>query len=46
MNYRHSFHAGNFADVPKHLVQVSVLDHLLPKDKPFGVHDTHGRSGA
>ncbi|HBY49862.1 MAG TPA: 23S rRNA (adenine(2030)-N(6))-methyltransferase RlmJ, partial [Alcanivorax sp.] len=34
-----------FADVLKHLVQVSVLDHLLLKDKPFVVHDTHGGAG-
>ena len=40
LSYRHSYHAGNFADVLKHLVQVSVLDHLLLKDKPFVVHDT------
>ena len=45
LSYRHSYHAGNFADVLKHLVQVSVLDHLLLKDKPFVVHDTHGGAG-
>ena len=45
LSYRHGYHAGNFADVLKHLVQVSVLDHLLLKDKPFVVHDTHGGAG-
>ncbi|GAA5131308.1 23S rRNA (adenine(2030)-N(6))-methyltransferase RlmJ [Alloalcanivorax gelatiniphagus] len=45
LSYRHSYHAGNFADVLKHLVQVAVLDHLRLKDKPFLVHDTHGGAG-
>ena len=46
MNYRHSFHAGNFADVVKHLALVSALAHLKKKDKPFVVIDTHGGRGA
>ena len=33
MNYRHFYHAGNFADVFKHLVMVLALDHLQQKDK-------------
>ncbi|HEY2034459.1 MAG TPA: 23S rRNA (adenine(2030)-N(6))-methyltransferase RlmJ [Rhizomicrobium sp.] len=45
MNYRHSFHAGNFADVVKHLALVSALTHLKKKDKPFVVIDTHGGRG-
>lgn len=45
MNYRHSFHAGNFADVVKHLTLVSAISHLKKKDKPFAVIDTHGGRG-
>ena len=45
MNYRHAYHAGNFADVLKHTALVSVLLHLRKKQKPFAVIDTHaGRS--
>lgn len=45
MNYRHGFHAGNFADVQKHVVLVAILEHLLRKDTPFGVLDTHAGRG-
>ena len=45
MNYRHAYHAGNFADVVKHLVLVDVLLHLKKKDKHFFVLDTHAGSG-
>ncbi len=45
MNYRHAFHAGNFADVIKHISMVAVLLHLRRKDKPFCVIDTHSGSG-
>jgi len=45
MNYRHIYHAGNFADVFKHIVLVMVLDHLRQKDKPFFVLDTHAGIG-
>ena len=44
-SYRHSFHAGNHADVLKHMVLVQVIKHLLHKDKPFWVIDTHAGSG-
>jgi 23S rRNA (adenine2030-N6)-methyltransferase len=46
VNYRHAFHAGNFADVIKHIALVAVLLHLRRKDKPFCVIDTHSGSGA
>ncbi len=36
MNYRHAFHAGNFADVLKHLVLAQCLEHLGKKAKPTG----------
>lgn len=45
MNYRHSFHAGNFADVLKHAVLARVLTYLGEKDKPFTVLDTHAGAG-
>ncbi|MEJ0026533.1 MAG: 23S rRNA (adenine(2030)-N(6))-methyltransferase RlmJ [Rhizomicrobium sp.] len=46
MNYRHAFHAGNFADVVKHLALVAILLHLRRKDAPFAVIDTHAGRGA
>lgn len=45
MNYRHGFHAGNHADVLKHLVLVALLDALKRKDAPFFVVDTHAGRG-
>lgn len=45
MNYRHAFHAGNFADVLKHLVLTRVLAHLSLKPAPFRAIDTHAGLG-
>ncbi|MDP2561094.1 23S rRNA (adenine(2030)-N(6))-methyltransferase RlmJ [Psychrobium sp. 1_MG-2023] len=45
LSYRHSFHAGNFADVLKHLVQTLIIDSLKQKPKPFVYHDTHSAAG-
>ncbi|MCG8439762.1 MAG: 23S rRNA (adenine(2030)-N(6))-methyltransferase RlmJ [Pseudomonadales bacterium] len=45
LSYRHSYHAGNFADVLKHIVQIAIIEYLKKKDKPFTVHDTHGGAG-
>jgi 23S rRNA (adenine2030-N6)-methyltransferase len=45
MNYRHAFHAGNFADVVKHLILVRILDYLKRKDAAFRVLDTHAGVG-
>ncbi|WP_375463015.1 23S rRNA (adenine(2030)-N(6))-methyltransferase RlmJ [uncultured Methylobacterium sp.] len=45
MNYRHAFHAGNFADVLKHLVLSRVLAHLSLKPAPFRAIDTHAGLG-
>jgi 23S rRNA (adenine2030-N6)-methyltransferase len=45
VNYRHAFHAGNFADVVKHVVLAGVLLHLRKKEKPFRVIDTHAGRG-
>jgi 23S rRNA (adenine2030-N6)-methyltransferase len=46
MNYRHGYHAGNFADVVKHIALVAILQHLKKKDAPFAVIDTHAGRGA
>lgn len=45
LSYRHSFHAGNHADVVKHIVQSLILDALKQKDTPFVYHDTHSGVG-
>ena len=45
MNYRHAFHAGNFADVMKHAVLALIIAHLKAKPKPFRVIDTHAGIG-
>jgi 23S rRNA (adenine2030-N6)-methyltransferase len=45
MNYRHAFHAGNHADVLKHVTVLALLDQMQRKDSPFFVLDTHGGAG-
>jgi 23S rRNA (adenine2030-N6)-methyltransferase len=45
MNYRHGFHAGNFADVVKHLALVAVLEYLKRKTAPFAYIDSHAGCG-
>jgi 23S rRNA (adenine2030-N6)-methyltransferase len=45
MNYRHGFHAGNFADVVKHLALIRILLHLRRKETPFAVIDSHAGRG-
>jgi 23S rRNA (adenine2030-N6)-methyltransferase len=45
MNYRHAFHAGNFADVVKHIVLTRILVYLQEKPTAFRVIDTHAGSG-
>jgi 23S rRNA (adenine2030-N6)-methyltransferase len=45
MNYRHAFHAGNFADVVKHIVLVRILTYLQDKPAAFRVIDTHAGAG-
>jgi 23S rRNA (adenine2030-N6)-methyltransferase len=46
MNYRHAFHAGNFADVLKHVALCLCLEHLKKKPKPFRYLDSHAGVGA
>jgi 23S rRNA (adenine2030-N6)-methyltransferase len=45
VNYRHGYHAGNFADVVKHIALIAILTHLKKKAAPFAVIDTHGGRG-
>ena len=45
MNYRHAFHAGNFADVLKHVVLMRILLYLQEKPAAFRVIDTHAGAG-
>lgn len=45
LSYRHSFHAGNHADVLKHIVQMLIIENLQQKDKGFYYLDTHSGVG-
>ncbi|WP_442684104.1 23S rRNA (adenine(2030)-N(6))-methyltransferase RlmJ [Stenotrophomonas sp. JC08] len=45
MNYRHAFHAGNHADVLKHITLLALIDSFKRKDSPFFVLDTHAGRG-
>lgn len=45
MNYRHVYHAGNFADVLKHVVLIALIEALKTKQTPFAVLDTHAGAG-
>jgi 23S rRNA (adenine2030-N6)-methyltransferase len=45
MNYRHAFHAGNFADVLKHVALTMLVEHLKRKPAPFLYLDTHAGRG-
>lgn len=45
LSYRHSFHAGNHADVLKHVVQSLIIESLKEKDKGFLYLDTHSGAG-
>ena len=45
MNYRHAFHAGNFADVLKHVLLMMLVEHLKKKSSPLLFLDTHAERG-
>ena len=45
MNYRHIYHAGNFADVFKHCILIMLIQSLFEKDKPILYLDTHAGIG-
>ncbi len=46
LSYRHGFHAGNFADVLKHITEILLINSMLKKDKPCCFIDTHAGAGA
>ncbi len=46
MNYRHAYHAGNHADVLKHVVLARVIEHLKQKEAPFRFYDAHSGIGS
>ena len=46
MKYRHSFHAGNFADIHKHVTLLALLAALRRKEKGFAYLETHAGRGA
>jgi 23S rRNA (adenine2030-N6)-methyltransferase len=46
MNYRHAYHAGNFADVVKHVVLTLAIEHMKLKPAPLRIIDTHAGIGA
>ena len=45
LSYRHAFHAGNHADVLKHVVTIQLLRYLGQKDTPYMYIDTHAGAG-
>lgn len=45
LSYRHAYHAGNHADVLKHLTLLAILQQLRGKEKPFVAIDTHAGNG-
>ena len=45
LSYRHSYHAGNHADVLKHIVLIEILKHLIKKEGAFDYIDTHAGAG-
>ena len=44
-SYRHAFHAGNHADVLKHAMLIAIVRHLVQKEAPLAVFDTHAGAG-
>jgi 23S rRNA (adenine2030-N6)-methyltransferase len=45
LSYRHAFHAGNHADVLKHLILIEIAEYLAEKPAPFWIIDTHAGAG-
>ncbi|MDC8831030.1 23S rRNA (adenine(2030)-N(6))-methyltransferase RlmJ [Alteromonas gilva] len=45
LSYQHGYHAGNHADIIKHLCWVAVINRLKQKNKPFNLFDTHAGAG-
>ncbi|MBK7646094.1 MAG: 23S rRNA (adenine(2030)-N(6))-methyltransferase RlmJ [Betaproteobacteria bacterium] len=45
LSYRHAFHAGNHADVLKHLILIEIAQYMAEKPAPFWIVDTHAGAG-
>ena len=45
LSYQHSYHAGCFADVIKHIVLTNILGYMLKKDSPFFYFESHAGRG-
>lgn len=45
LSYRHAYHAGNYADILKHIIYIDILEHLSRKEKAFDIIDTHAGAG-
>ncbi len=45
LSYRHAFHAGNHADVLKHLILIQIAEYMAEKPAPFWIVDTHAGAG-
>ena len=45
LSYRHAFHAGNHADVLKHLILIQIAEYMGEKPAPFWIIDTHAGAG-
>jgi 23S rRNA (adenine2030-N6)-methyltransferase len=45
LSYRHAFHAGNHADVLKHLILLQIAEYMAEKPAPFWIIDTHAGAG-
>jgi 23S rRNA (adenine2030-N6)-methyltransferase len=45
LSYRHAFHAGNHADVLKHLILIQIAEYMAEKPAPFWIIDTHAGAG-
>ena len=45
LSYRHAFHAGNHADVLKHLILIQIATYMAEKPAPFWIIDTHAGAG-
>ena len=45
LSYRHAFHAGNHADVLKHIVLLQIAEYMAAKPAPFWIIDTHAGAG-
>ncbi len=45
LSYRHAYHAGNHADVLKHIILLQIAEYMAEKPAPFWIIDTHAGAG-